>query len=89
MQKIDPEALWAVLIEQNKIELILEWIKYTFEDEKPIDLELTNKSDKLFTTKVTQEMIDLIQTTKYITKDNKDLILNNLARFFNNFSLMR
>ena len=69
LNEINPDTLIKVLIEQNNLILLNEWIKFSY--------SVTN--DSIFKTKLNQKMIDKIYESKCFMPDYKDLILNNLA----------
>lgn len=71
LKEMNPEILLKVLIEQNNISLINEWITYSFVDDK---------IDSIFKSKLNEKMIDSLYESKCLSSDIKDSIFNNLAK---------
>lgn len=72
---INPGSLWAILLEENQLKLILEWVDYSYQE------TAESSPSPLFKEKLTPEMIDSIYTSRYLLNENREQILNCLARY--------
>jgi hypothetical protein len=71
-QEINPDALLKVLLDLNNINLINEWIQFSFSDNE--------NEDSIFKVKLNQKMIDTIYESKCLMSEYKDIIFNNLTK---------
>ena len=71
-QEINPDALLKVLLDLNNINLINEWIQFSFSDNE--------NEDSIFKVKLNQKMIDTIYESKCLMPEYKDIIFNNLTK---------
>lgn len=63
---VDPNIIWSVLIEQNNLVKIREWIDRV--------------DSKLYLKKVDQHMIDCIYESSQMPNSSKQILLNHLAK---------
>ena len=73
IQYLDPKILLSILIDQNNIELLIQWIETSFSGSDTVD------ETSMFKHKLTQEMIDSICINKRLMPFNKEKLLNKLA----------
>lgn len=71
LKETNPETLLKVLIEQDNVNLINEWITYSFVDDT---------IDSIFKSKLNEQMIDKIYESKCLSPDSKDTIFNKLSK---------
>lgn len=64
--KVDPKIIWSVLLEQDNLTMLCDWID--------------GKESVLFSIPVDQEMIDSIQDNNCILEPSKQFLLNHLAK---------
>jgi len=73
--EIDAKYLWNTMLDENNIELIEDWIEYSYSNETT-----ATPNESLFSIKLDQEMIEMISSIKVISNDKKNALLNKLAR---------
>jgi len=75
---IDEQILWLTLLENNDLNLINKWIDFSFDYKE--NKEEENESI-IFKTKLSQDMIDSIFSSRYLSSESKEIVLNYLAKF--------
>ena len=75
IRQLNPNILFSVLIDQNNVKLLLEWIDYSFGAE-----ETSDTSGVIFNSKIKQEMVNFLYSNKRLFPDTKEILLNHLAR---------
>ncbi len=73
--EIDSKYLWNTMLDENNIELIEDWIEYSYSNGTT-----ATPNESLFSIKLDQEMIEMISSIKVISNDKKNALLNKLAR---------
>lgn len=95
LQPIDDSVIWSTLLELNCLDLIYEWIDFSFSTTNKSEETLTTNEKEdgeakssqtinhhLFNDKLTQAMLDLIPTCRTLPTDCKIHIFNYLAKYF-------
>jgi hypothetical protein len=101
LSEINTETLWSVIVEQGNLNMILEWIDFSFsadklekvdpvpkseessesnEEVKSNTSEITSTKGSIFSEKLTQVMIEFMYNSKYLSQENKEIILNYLVK---------
>ena len=75
IKQLNPIVLLSVLIDQNNAKLLLEWIDFSFGDDETRDTDTM-----VFNSKMTQGMVDFLNSSKRLFPDTKEVLLNHLAR---------
>ena len=75
MDNFDCESLFPVLLEQNNIKLLLDWINFSY-------LEECGQNFAFFRDiKISSQMVELLYESKRLLPTNKHLLLNHLAKY--------
>ncbi len=78
IRKLNPNILFSVLLDQNNVKLLLEWIDFSYGDN---DDEKSDTTTGIFSSKITQTMVDYLDSNQRVFPDTKDILLNQLAKF--------
>ena len=77
MDNFDYESLFPVLVEQNNLKMLLDWINFSY-------LEECGQNFAFFKDiKISPQMVELLYESKRLLPTNKHLLLNQLARSIN------
>lgn len=72
IQCLDANTLLSILIDQNNIELLIQWVNFSFSGAEPDE-------SSIFKNKLSQEMINSIYVNKRLMPYNREKLLNELA----------
>lgn len=78
LQQLSPNILLSVLLDQNNVKLLLEWIDSSF---KPDTDDNDKVSKPIFKSKITQQMVNFLNKNHNFLPESKELVLNYLAKF--------
>lgn len=79
LQQLNPSVLLSVLLDQNNVKLLLEWIDSSFKPDTDDDDDKASKP--IFKSKITQEMVNSLNKNHNFLPESKELVLNYLAKF--------
>ena len=77
--EIDDQTLWLTLLDTENVTLIKQWIRFSFalKDASSLDCE----ENLIFKSKLTQDMLDLLYSSRYFSSESKEVVLNYAAKF--------
>lgn len=73
LQQLSPNVLLSVLLDQNNVKLLLEWIDSSFKSD--------DSKETTFKSRITQGMVNFLNTNRNFLPESKELVLNYLAKF--------
>jgi hypothetical protein len=78
LQQLNPNVLLSVLLDQNDVKTLLEWIDFSFNLEPPSD---DTNIVTIFKSQLNQEMVNFMKKNRKFLPECKELVLNYLATF--------
>ena len=86
--QMDDKELFSLLMEQNHLDLLIEWINYSFASspkaEQQVDTTTpaeTATTATLYVSPMTQAMVDELSSNKHLVANySNEILLNNLAK---------
>lgn len=76
LRDINPNILFSVLVDQNNLKLLVEWIDFSFGEMKSDQ----DPAQIVFAGKITQEMVNSLGKNRRLMPQSKEVLLNCLAR---------